>query len=179
MQSTLDIGISARKVYLVPISDYMRNIRDKVGHDFVFMPGVAAVVFNHEGKVLLQRSRDSGMWGVIGGTPDPGEHPAQAVLREVYEETSVHAGVDRLVGVFTEVNTNYPNGDVVQYVGLVFACHAIEGEPRINDDESHAVGYYDTNDLPDDLLARHRFYIDLAIQDRREAFYFFDGKMNL
>jgi 8-oxo-dGTP pyrophosphatase MutT (NUDIX family) len=179
MHTTLVMVISARKVCLVPISDYMRNIRAKVGHDYVFMPGVAAVVFNHESKVLLQRSRDSGMWGVIGGTPDPGEQPAHAAVREIFEETSVTAAVDRLVGVFTEVPTHYPNGDEVQYVGIVFACHLVEGEPRINDDESHAVGFYDTNDLPDDLLARHRFYIELAIQDRREAFYFFDGKMNL
>ncbi|MBX3081555.1 MAG: NUDIX domain-containing protein [Anaerolineae bacterium] len=162
----------------MPISEYLRNIRAKIGHDYVFMPGVAAVVFNHEGKILLQRSRDSGLWGIIGGTPDPGEPPAEAAVREIYEETSVRARVDRLVGVFTEVHTHYPNGDIVQYVGIVFVCHAVEGEPRINDDESHAVGFYDPNTLPDDLLARHRFYIELAIQNRREAYYFFDGKMN-
>jgi 8-oxo-dGTP pyrophosphatase MutT (NUDIX family) len=162
----------------VPISDYLRNVRAKVGHDYVFMPGVAAIVFNHEGKILLQRSRDSGMWGIIGGTPDPGEAPAQAAVREIFEETNVKASVDRLIGVFTEVHTHYPNGDVVQYVAIVFLSHALEGEPRINDDESYAVGYYDTNFLPDDLLARHRFYIELAIQNRREAFYFFDGKIN-
>jgi 8-oxo-dGTP pyrophosphatase MutT (NUDIX family) len=158
----------------MPISEYLRGLRAKIGHEYVFMPGVAAVVFNHEGKVLLQRSRDSGLWGIIGGTPDPGEEPAAAAVREIEEETSIKAEAVRLVGVFTEVPTHYPNGDVVQYMAFVFACCALSGDPRVNDDESHAVAYVDYNELPDDLLARHRFYIDLAVQEQRRAQYFHD-----
>jgi 8-oxo-dGTP pyrophosphatase MutT (NUDIX family) len=162
----------------MPISDYLRGLRAKIGHDFVFMPGVAAVVFRYDGKILLQRSRDSGLWGVIGGTPDPGEEPAAAARREIQEETGLTAEIERLVGVFTEANTHYPNGDVVQYIAFVFACRAASGDPRVNDDESHAVGFFGYDDLPDDLLARHRFYINLAIQERPQAQYFFDNKLN-
>jgi 8-oxo-dGTP pyrophosphatase MutT (NUDIX family) len=159
----------------VPISDYLRNLRAKIGHDMVFMPGIAAVVLDRDGRVLLQRSRDSGLWGIIGGTPDPGEPLAQAVTREIEEETSIHAHVDRLVGVFTEVPTVYPNHDVVQYMAFVFACSVLSGEPRINDDESHAVSFFELTALPDDLMARHRFYIEAALRHTPSASYFSQG----
>lgn len=160
------------------ISEYLRNLRTKIGHDLVFMPGVAGIVFNDENQILLQRSRDSGLWGIIGGSPEPGETPADSIVREIEEETNVKAVVQHLVGVFTEVPTHYPNHDMVQYVAIVFVCKAISGEPLINDDESLAVGYFDPNEMPDDLLARHRNYIDLAVRNRPYSYFIFDGKLN-
>ena len=40
------------------------------------LPGVSAVVFDDEGRVLLGRRADTGKWSVIGGIPEPGEQPA-------------------------------------------------------------------------------------------------------
>lgn len=157
------------------ISDYLKQLRAKIGNDQVFMPGVAGIVFNHENKILLQRSRDSGLWGLVGGSIDPGEAPTTSVVREILEETGIRAKVDYLIGVFTEIPTHYPNGDVTQYMAFVFQCSALdETEPFIGDDESYEVGYYNFDELPDELLARHRFYLDLAVQEKRRACFFFD-----
>jgi 8-oxo-dGTP pyrophosphatase MutT (NUDIX family) len=54
------------------------------------LPGASAVVVDDAGRILLAQRADFGYWSIIGGVPEPGEEPAAAVVREVYEETGVH-----------------------------------------------------------------------------------------
>ena len=51
----------------MPLSDYARGLREKVGHDLLLMPGVCGLVFNDAGEILLGRRSDNGRWAVIGG----------------------------------------------------------------------------------------------------------------
>jgi 8-oxo-dGTP pyrophosphatase MutT (NUDIX family) len=44
-------------------------------------------------RTLLHWHRKNGMWLPPGGHIDPGEDPVQAVVREVLEETGIHAEV--------------------------------------------------------------------------------------
>jgi 8-oxo-dGTP pyrophosphatase MutT (NUDIX family) len=123
----------------MPMSPYMRALREKLGAQLVLMPGVTAIVRDAGGNVLLQRRRDDGRWGLPGGAIEPGEAPAQALVREVFEETGLRVRPLRVLGVFggTEnFRIRYGNGDVVEYTIVTFEC-AIEGgtlEPQ--DDES-------------------------------------------
>ena len=133
------------------MSPYVKGIRAKVGHDFLLFPGVLGIVFNDRNELLLAKRADNGLWAVIGGMVDPGEEPADAVVREVYEESGVEVKVDRVSGVYTSAVMTYPNGDVAQYVTTGFRCTAIGGAPRVNDDESLDVGYFPLDQLPSDL----------------------------
>ena len=81
------------------MSDYVRRLRDQVGRELLLMPAVSGLVFNAAGEILLHRRSDDGTWAVIGGMVDPGEEPADAVVREVLEETGVVAEPERLTGV--------------------------------------------------------------------------------
>ncbi len=131
------------------ISEYLRQMRAKIGHAPILMPGVTAVVLNAAGQVLLHKSVDDGNWYLIGGGMDPNEEPAETVIREVAEETGIAVVVDQIVSVTTDRNIRYPNGDVVDYVAINFLCHAVdERAPHPNDDESLAVAYFDRDALP-------------------------------
>jgi 8-oxo-dGTP pyrophosphatase MutT (NUDIX family) len=131
------------------ISEYLRRMRTKVGHDSILMPGVTAVVFNQAGQVLLHQSTDNSHWYVIGGAMDPNEEPAETVIREVLEETGITVTVDQILSVTTQRNICYPNGDVVDYVAINFLCHATDNRaPHPNDDESLAVAYFSVDSLP-------------------------------
>src|SRR5581483_5544181 len=104
------------------LSDYMKRLRGCVGHDLLVIPCVAAVVRAPEGVLLLKRS-DDGRWALPGGAIDPGEAPAQALVREVYEETGLRVRPLRLLGVFgafPDFRHVYPNGDAVQVIASVF-----------------------------------------------------------
>ena len=132
----------------MPISPYIRTLRRDVGHGLLLLPGVSAVVFDDTGRVLLGERADNGQWALIAGVMDPGEQPAETIVREVYEETAVHVVPERISSVLTQPPNTYPNGDVTEYVDITFRCRAIGGEARVNDDESLAVGWFPLDDMP-------------------------------
>lgn len=132
------------------MSDYVKGLRAKIGTDLIFGTGVAAIVFNDRNEVLLQLRSDTKTWGLPGGAMDPGEEPAEAVVREVLEETNVQVIPERIVGVYAgpEYMFSYPNGDRIAVVSITFACKPIGGEPRVNDDECLEVCYVPLDSLP-------------------------------
>ncbi|MFE4754117.1 NUDIX domain-containing protein [Streptomyces mirabilis] len=129
--------------------DFIRTIRASAGHQLLWLPGVTAIVFDDEGRVLLGRRTDTRKWSIIGGIPDPGEQPAACAVREVFEETNVRCVVERVVLVQALERVTYENGDTCQYMDTTFRCRAVGGEARVNDDESLDVGWFAVDALPE------------------------------
>jgi 8-oxo-dGTP diphosphatase len=132
----------------MPISPYIAGLRAHVGHDLLMLPGVSAVVRDDRGHFLLGRRSDNGSWGLPAGAVEPGEQPAEAVLREIYEETGIVAEVDRVGGVALN-RAAYANGDVCDYLNVWFRCRVVSGEPHVNDDESTEVRWFSPDALPE------------------------------
>ena len=131
----------------MPVSEYVARLRAHVGHGLLMLPGVTGVVRDDAGRVLLIRRGDDGRWSLPAGSIDPGEQPADAVVREVHEETGVHAVVERVGGVATH-RVEYPNGDVCEYLNVWFRCRAVGGVPRPDGDESLAAAFFAPAELP-------------------------------
>lgn len=82
------------------MADYIKDIRTKVGHAPLIMAGVIGILTDQAGRVLLQQRSDfTGEWGLISGTIEYGEPPAQTMVREFKEETNLEVEVVRLLGV--------------------------------------------------------------------------------
>ncbi|MGW6456203.1 NUDIX hydrolase [Streptomyces sp. NPDC055078] len=144
--------------------DFIREIRATAGHQLLLLPGVSAVVFDDEGRVLLVRRADNGAWSIIGGIPEPGEEPATTAVREVYEETAVHCAAERVAVVQAMAQpVVYPNGDSCQYLDVTFRCRATGGVARVNDEESVEVGWFAMDAMPElGEFARFRIAQSLA-----------------
>jgi 8-oxo-dGTP pyrophosphatase MutT (NUDIX family) len=154
----------------MPTPEFIKAIRQKVGHELLLLPGVSGLVFDADGRILLQKRSDTGRWAVLGGIPEPGEEPADAIVREISEETALDIAVERLVGVYTNPIITYPNGDRVQFTITAFRCRIIGGQLRINDDESLDLRFFALNELPE-LRADHRLRIEHAAANRSEAYF--------
>ncbi|GAB2614920.1 NUDIX domain-containing protein [Streptomyces capparidis] len=144
--------------------EFLRELRSQVGHRSLFLPGVTAVVLDASGRILLNRRSDTGRWAVLAGILEPGEQPAHAAAREVYEETGVRVAVERLAAVRTTEEIAYPNGDRARYLDVVFRCRAVGGEARVADDESLEVGWFAPDALPT-LAERGREAVKLALAE--------------
>ena len=134
--------------------------------------GTVAVVFDHEGRILLQQRTDSGRWCLPGGSVEVGETALQTVVREVREETGYEVEVIRLVGIYSapdSTTVTYPNGDVVAYVTLAFECRLLGGQPLLSD-ETRAVDWFPPAQLPEPFLTCHAIRIQDALARQREAF---------
>jgi ADP-ribose pyrophosphatase YjhB (NUDIX family)/ribosomal protein S18 acetylase RimI-like enzyme len=152
----------------MPTPDFVLALRERLGQDLLWMPGVTAVVRDDRGHVLLGRRADNGHWGLVSGILEPGEQPATGLLREIEEETGVVARIEALVGVWTQPEVTYPNGDRAQYLDLCFLARPVSGEARVNDDESTEVGWFAVDDLPDGLSdgSRRKLATALAFDGR-------------
>lgn len=146
------------------LSGFWKGIRSKLGPGQLLMPAISAIVVDDAGRVLLQRSRDTGRWNTIGGLLEPGEAPAAAAVREVFEETGVTVVAEQLLGVYTTPEVAYPNGDRAMYVVSAFRCRPVAGEPFVNDDESLEVRYFAPDELPT-LRADQALRVQHALED--------------
>jgi 8-oxo-dGTP pyrophosphatase MutT (NUDIX family) len=132
----------------VPTPQFIVELRRKVGHDLLWLPGVTAVVVDARGRVLLVRRADNARWTLIYGCLDPGEQPAVGAAREVQEETGVTVKVVRALRIEALNATAYPNGDRVQFLDICLLCAPVEGDARVNDDESIDVRWFDVDAMP-------------------------------
>lgn len=138
----------------MPVPEYILGLRKKIGNDLLWLPGVRGVVIDDAGRILLAQRADNRQWALVSGILDPGEQPAQGLVREIFEETGVVAEAERVVSVGAVGPFTYPNGDVCEFLDVVFRCRYVSGTARINDDESLAVGWFTLDELPE-LMPGH------------------------
>jgi 8-oxo-dGTP pyrophosphatase MutT (NUDIX family) len=131
----------------VPAPDFLLRLRERVGHELLWLPGATAVVLS-EDRVLLVRRADDGRWAPVSGIVEPGEHPERTAVREALEEAGVRCEVVGLVWVDVTEPFHYPNGDIAQYLDLTYRCRWLDGEPYAADDESLEARWFPRDALP-------------------------------
>lgn len=127
--------------------EFILRLRERVGTELLWLPGITAVVVDAE-RVLLVRRADDGEWTPVTGICDPGEHPADTAVREVLEEAGVRCRVELLAWVNVTRLIEYPNGDRTRFVDHTFRCRYVSGEARVADDESSQVAWFPVDRLP-------------------------------
>jgi 8-oxo-dGTP diphosphatase len=132
------------------VSNYVESIRARIGHELLLLPGVAAVIRNDRGQILLHRRADNGKWSLPAGAIDPGETPAEAVEREIREETGLIARAVRVLGIVggPPLRVRYPNGDETEYTAVVFDCTVTGGELAAKDGEATAFRWCEVAEMP-------------------------------
>jgi 8-oxo-dGTP pyrophosphatase MutT (NUDIX family) len=108
------------------------------------MTAVSISIFDGERRLLLGRDTEMDRWTLPGGAVDPNEQPADAAVRECFEETGLLVKLDRLIGVFSglEFLIHYPNGDVTYYTTAAFRGSIVGGSHEPMDGEFSSLGYF-------------------------------------
>jgi 8-oxo-dGTP pyrophosphatase MutT (NUDIX family) len=127
----------------MPISSHLAAVRAKVGHDLLTITAASISVFDSSGRLLLGEDTGTGGWTLPGGAIDPNENPADAAVRECFEETGLLVKPERLVGVFggPEFLVRYPNGDLTYYTTIAFEASVIGGALKADGEEIARLRY--------------------------------------
>lgn len=141
----------------MPTPEYIVTLRQKIGHELIMMPVAGAIIRNEAGELLLQQRTDDHQWTLPGGAIEPGEEPAEALIREVREETGLEVVPLRLTGVYggKERVVSYPNGDRVALIAMIFECRVVGGRLQTDDDETLDLRYFALDALPETMPQRY------------------------
>ena len=107
---------------------------------------VGAVAVADDRILLIRRGRGvaAGRWSVPGGRLEGGETLAEAVVRELAEETGIEAVCDEMIGWVERIGPDY------HYVILDFAVTVLgDADPVAGDDAAEAawVALHDLGDV--------------------------------
>ena len=83
----------------LPSSEVRERFAEEVGYVTPKL-NAGAAIFNADGNILLMRRTDNETWCLPGGYVDPNETPADAAVREAYEETGLRVEPVELVEVY-------------------------------------------------------------------------------
>ena len=100
------------------------------------IPCVGAIVADSQGRLLMiKRGHEpgAGLWSIPGGRIEPGESDAEAVVREMIEETGLTVEVGRLIGRVQRPGLNGAVVDIRDYAATVTG-----GTLRAGDDAADA-----------------------------------------
>ncbi len=134
------------------MADYIKDIREKIGHDMIFMPAAGAILYK-DGKILLQQRQDNGKWAIHGGAMELGETFLQTLERELREEIGIKPISPELLGIYSgkDLFHEYPNGDKVSGVTTIFLVETYEGELREDKTEVKNLKWFNIENLPKEL----------------------------
>jgi 8-oxo-dGTP pyrophosphatase MutT (NUDIX family) len=107
----------------------------------LFQVFAAAVIFDEDQNMFLVKSTYQRFhpWGLPGGSLEYGEHPEEAVIREVWEETGLHVCIEKLLLI---------NSWLPDRVGMFYLCRIVDGTFHASDEVSE-FAYFSLDNLPD------------------------------
>ncbi|NCN06559.1 MAG: NUDIX domain-containing protein [Candidatus Pacebacteria bacterium] len=114
-----------------------------------FLIGVTGIIFNHKNEVLLfKHVYRSHSWSLPGGYMKSGEHPREALEREIKEESGLVVSVDKQLK--TRTDRDSPRLDIC-YIGVLV------GGEFASSSEVSEFGFFTLSTLP--LLRKNQVFL--------------------
>lgn len=129
---------------------YIMDLRKYVGHDALIGIGATTLVFNNNGELLLNLRSDTNTWGIPGGSMELYETIEETAIRELKEEAGITAEDLELVSVLSgkDYYFEYPNGDKMCTVIVLFKILNYSGDIVVSDNESKELKFFSLDNLP-------------------------------
>ncbi|MTV83250.1 NUDIX hydrolase [Secundilactobacillus folii] len=132
---------------------YIQNLRGAVGHAPIISTGAAGLIYNSNAQLLFVYRSDTHLWGLPSGSKELNESLEETAVREVLEETGVHARGMKFQTILSgpSMQFKYPNGDQIDAVIAVYQGFTRDTGlvPQIG--ETEKVAFFDLNQFPDSI----------------------------
>ena len=137
------------------------DLRKYVGHEPLIGVGATTLVFNDKNELLLNLRSDTNTWGIPGGSMELYETIEETAVRELKEETGITAEKLELVTVLSgkDYYFEYPNGDKMCTVIILFKVLNYLGNIKVSDNESKQLKFFKLDALPN-MESRAQSIID-------------------
>ena len=113
----------------------------------------ANAIITCKGKLLMEKRRDSDVWGLVGGGVKKYETELQAMAREVYEELGIRIPKEQFqkLAVYGEPGriAAYQDGSIWRMVIVVFGLELKEEPQMVISRESRDLRFFTKEELKD------------------------------
>lgn len=114
-------------------------------------------IFTCQGKLLLEKRRDSDIWGLVGGGCKKTENGREAIARETYEELGIRIPKDKFEKLAVYDNPGriaaFRDGSIWRMVIVVYGYDFPEEPPMRISSESKDLRFFTKEELKDIEIA--------------------------
>ena len=125
----------------------------------------ANAILTYQGKLLLEKRRDSDIWGMVGGGCKKTENGRDAIAREVYEELGIRIHKDQFEKLAVYDNPGriaaYRDGSIWRMVIVVYG-YEFQDEPIMRlSAESKDLRFFSREEIRDiEIAITHRDIVE-------------------
>jgi ADP-ribose pyrophosphatase YjhB (NUDIX family) len=132
---------------------YFGQLRALAGDRTLLLTATRILVHDDAGRLLLIRRADNGVWSVPAGAMELGESIAECAVRELWEETGLHATAVTPFAMHTGPDYLHRNmfGDTYQHFVVLFRADEWRGELLRKTDETTDAGFFADAERPEPL----------------------------
>jgi ADP-ribose pyrophosphatase YjhB (NUDIX family) len=158
----------------MPVPEFIASLRARIGHELLLVPTAAVLARDDDDRLLLVQDQESGLWSCPGGIVEPDECPADAAVRETWEESGILVELARVAGIFggPHCGGTYANGDRLAWVATVFHARPVGGALRADGSETRDSRFFTREEcatLP--LKKGTRMFIDGTASTGAEVYF--------
>ncbi len=153
--------------YLSWAESYLGQLRALAGERTLLFVGARAVLRDEDGRLLLIRRSDNGMWALPAGAMELGESIADCAVREVREETGLVTLQATPFAVYSGPAYTFTNmyGDTYQLYMTSFRVDEWAGELVRTTSETIDARFFSLEELPPGRVVAETL-ADLASYER-------------
>ena len=125
----------------------------------------ANAILTCKGRLLLEKRRDSDIWGLVGGGCKKTETGREAIARETYEELGIRISKDRFEKLAVYDNPGriaaFRDGSIWRMVIVVFSLDLPDERPCRISNESKEARFFSKEELREiEIAITHRDIVD-------------------
>ena len=145
IKAATDEALEVRREQDHFVQEWLESVGEGVPGYVTPKVAIGCIVGNDEGQILLVQRKDSGVWLYPTGWADVGYSPAEVAMKEVEEETGIHAEPLQLLGVVDGMRMGFSRFGMYM---LLFHMRATGGTLQGHPLETGDVGWFSRDQLP-------------------------------
>jgi 8-oxo-dGTP pyrophosphatase MutT (NUDIX family) len=140
---------------------YHGKLRAAHPDETLLFVGARGIIRDDAGRYLMIKRTDNGHWSFPAGGMELGESLDECVIREVWEETGLKAGLATPFAFYSGAQHTYTNvfGHTYQHLSMSYLLTDVTGELAFDPNEASEGGFYSVGERPE-LSPFHLMVLD-------------------